>query len=546
MINITSPPRPRHNVASQLNSNRSFNSHRSLSAGVSDWDLVTLGPGAVLQEDATVSAAQLEPGGIIALQRVVIDALVETGAHIPAGVHISQAVPPLTCDAPSKETSMQCEEDDSCGFHERRPLLPWLLAMCARGVGTALCDAALLALVFEVYLCLGLPTSGSIYSIVAELLMIAPLWKVLLLIGTTIVTGTLRPLAFAAWLVGVRRVFIRPVADGDCASHGVGSIFLELALRSNEVLLTDRMCSLINRPWVARAFGMQVATHSHLPLPKLDRPELVSIGEDSYSGGNNTLCTRQVSASGATYRQIRIGCDSFLTNGTVLMPGTSFGPRAVLGNRSLGVAGEDYSNAVFAGQKGEHVLSDISSRRQHPAHNRASSMRLWKVDPLKISSNHSCQAQNEGDSTAVLLLALLCMILLQGIDILILLAILLPRRLLGPHVAYTAVPFLFGLVCRPWLRLLWYLGATWLCKRFFVGSFCEEKSAKLDSRAALARRTFIHLLSLLDSTAETLKGSTIYNAIQRVLGAKVAPGVCWLGRQHVKSFLGPRCCELAR
>ena len=501
----------------------------------------------MLQEDVTVSAAQLNPGGIIALQRVVIDALVETAAHIPAGVHISRTSPPLMCDAPSKEMGVQCEEDEGYAHHERRPLMLWLVAMCARGLGVALCDGALLALTLAVYLCLDLPTSGSVYSILEHLALITPLWKILLFgTVTKVMTTTLQPLAFTGWLVGIRRVFVPPVADGDPASHGVGSIFLELALRSNEVLLTDRMCSLINRPWVARAFGMQVATHSHLPLPKLDRPELVSIGEDSYSGGNNTLCTRQVSASGATYRQIRIGCDSFLANGTVLMPGTSFGPRAVLGNRSLGVAGEDYSNAVFAGQKGEHVLSDISSRRQHPAHNRASSMRLWKVDPLKISSNHSCQAQNEGDSTAVLLLALLCMILLQGIDILILLAILLPRRLLGPHVAYTAVPFLFGLVCRPWLRLLWYLGATWLCKRFFVGSFCEEKSAKLDSRAALARRTFIHLLSLLDSTAETLKGSTIYNAIQRVLGAKVAPGVCWLGRQHVKSFLGPRCCELAR
>eukprot|EP00964_Phaeocystis_antarctica_P000504 scaffold276_cov68-Phaeocystis_antarctica.AAC.1 len=77
--------------------------HFAFSAGVCDWDLVILGPRAVLQEDATVSAAQLNPGGAIALQRVVIDALVETAAHIPAGVHISRAVPPLVCDAPSKE-----------------------------------------------------------------------------------------------------------------------------------------------------------------------------------------------------------------------------------------------------------------------------------------------------------------------------------------------------------------------------------------------------------------------------------------------------------
>eukprot|EP00964_Phaeocystis_antarctica_P109979 scaffold74373_cov71-Phaeocystis_antarctica.AAC.1 len=75
------------------------------------------------------------------------------------------------------------------------------------------------------------------------------------------------------------------------------------------------------------------AARGFLPLPRLDCPELVSIGEGSYTGGGNTLCTRQVNASGATYRQISIDCDSFLANGTVLMPGTAFGPRAVLGNR---------------------------------------------------------------------------------------------------------------------------------------------------------------------------------------------------------------------
>ena len=135
-----------------------LNRHLALSAGVSDWDLVVLGPGAVLQEDATVSAAQLNAGGAIALQRVVIDALVETGAHIPAGVHITRTVPPLMCDAPSKGTSLQCcaqnDNDEGCAHHERRPLLPWLVAMCARGLGAALCDAALFALALAMYLLL--------------------------------------------------------------------------------------------------------------------------------------------------------------------------------------------------------------------------------------------------------------------------------------------------------------------------------------------------------------------------------------------------------
>ena len=48
------------------------------------------------------------------------------------------------------------------------------------------------------------------------------------------------------------------------------------------------------------------------------------------------------------------------------------------------------------------------------------------------------------------------------------------------------------------------------------------------------REIFDLVLSILGGVAELLKGSTIYNAMQRALGAKVGPGVCWLGRQHVE------------
>ena len=524
-----------------------------------------LGPRAVLQEDATVSAAQLNAGGAIALQRVVIDALVETGAHIPAGVHITQTVPPLMCDAPSKGTSLQCcaqnDDDEGCAHHERRPLLPWLVAMCARGLGAALCYAALFALALAMYLLLGLPTSGSLSSILSDLILIAPLWKILLLgTGALTIATILRPLMFAAWLVGVRRVFVRPVANGDRASHSAGSIFLELALRSQEVELIDGMCGLINRAWVARAFGMRVAAaRAFLPLPKLDRPELVSIGEGSYTGGGNTLCTRQVNASGATYRQISIDCDSFLANGTVLTPGTSFGPRAVLGNRSLGIAGEDYSNAVFMGRKGDSALAgrgeamaDISISRSQSDQTRASAMRLMTmrganhVVPGESSSIRPHEAPTEGSSVTPILLVLMCMALLQSVDALILLAILLTRRLLGLSSIGIVTTFLFALVCVPWLRILWCLGATRLCKRFLVGSFREESPAKLGSRAAVGRQIFTFLLSYLDRAAEPLKGSTIYNAMQRALGAKVGPGVCWLGRGSTSRALPWSPCPAAR
>jgi len=89
-------------------------------------------------------------------------------------------------------------------------------------------------------------------------------------------------------------------------------------------------------------------------------------------------------------------------------------------------------------------------------------------------------------------------------------------------------------------------GDSALCKRFLVGSFREELPAKLGSRAAVGRLVSTFLLSYLDRAAEPLKGSTIYNAMQRALGAKVGRGVYWLGQQHVKSSLGHPCSKRAR
>ena len=533
-------------------------SPRTPPAGVSDWDLVVLGPRSVLHEDVTVSAAQLRCGNVIVLQRVVIDALVETGAHIPAGVHISQAVPPLVCDAPTRETNCEeREEEKGYADYERRPLLPWLLAVFTRGVGAALCDAILLGFALATYLCLGLPTSGNHLAILEELVLVTPSWKILLLSMVVLVIAViLRPLVFATWLVGVRRVFVRPVADGDRASHSAGSIFLELALRSEEVRMIDGMCGLLHRTWVARAFGLRVAARGFLPLPKLDRPELVSVGEGSYTGGGNTLCTRQVDASGATYQQICIGRDSFLANGTVLMPGASFGPRAVLGNRSLGIAGEAYNDAVFMGHKGESKLAGggalvmttggVTSSRRQSDQTRVSAVRLMTmrgsqhVVPGELPGEQSLirphEVPREGWFFSPVFLAWLCMALFQGVDALILFALLLLQRQQGLSIT---APLVVSLVFAPGLRLLWYLGATRFCKFFLVGSFREGRPAKLGSRSAVGRNIFTFLMSLLEDASEPFKGSAVYNTMQRALGAKVGPGVCWLGQRHVKSSFGP-------
>ena len=58
-----------------------------------DWDLVDLGPHSVLQEKASISAAHLHLSSI-RFERVVVDALVGTGAHVSAGAHVLNPVAP--------------------------------------------------------------------------------------------------------------------------------------------------------------------------------------------------------------------------------------------------------------------------------------------------------------------------------------------------------------------------------------------------------------------------------------------------------------------
>ena len=188
-------------------------------------------------------------------------------------------------------------------------------------------------------------------------------------------------------------------------------------------------------------------------------------------------------------------------------------------------------------------MADIAISRSQSDQTGASAMRLMTMRgghhlvPGESSSIRPHEAPTEGSSVTPILLVLMCMAFLQSVDALILLAMLLTRRLLGLSSIGIAITLpLYA--CVPWLRILWYLGAIQFCKRSLVGSFREATPAKFGSRAAVGRQIFAFLLSYLDGAVEPLKGSAIYNAMQRALGAKVGPGVCWLGLQHVKSSLG--------
>ena len=165
--------------------------------------------------------------------------------------------------------------------------------------------------------------------------------------------------------VCIRRLLVPFAKEGDDASHTVGSIFLEMALRSSDVQaaavileLADRMSTL------GRAFGMQLPINGFMPFPKMDRPELVRIAQGSYTGGDNTMCARQLTAAGPVYRRVELESSSLIANGAVLQTGTVFGPSATLGNKSATLADEVYEDGVYMGAPAKLLFSTVRARAE--------------------------------------------------------------------------------------------------------------------------------------------------------------------------------------
>ena len=100
-------------------------------------------------------------------------------------------IPPShTLEEPSarRHLSSQPVARSNCGAGKERTAVQ---AKRPRPCGATLCDAALLALALAMYLLLGLPTSGSLSSILSDLILIAPLWNILLFgTGALIIAGS--------------------------------------------------------------------------------------------------------------------------------------------------------------------------------------------------------------------------------------------------------------------------------------------------------------------------------------------------------------------
>ena len=138
------------------------------STQIFDWDLVELGRHAVLQERASISATHLHLSGI-RFERVVVDALVGTGAHVTAGAHVLSPVAPLAC-ATKQDSVSSASSDIESGLaaagHARPqknvhcPLLTWFAAESAVGLLSALSQLPTLLLATATLTAYGAPWPG--------------------------------------------------------------------------------------------------------------------------------------------------------------------------------------------------------------------------------------------------------------------------------------------------------------------------------------------------------------------------------------------------
>jgi non-ribosomal peptide synthetase-like protein len=502
-----------------------------------DWDLVELGPHAILQEKASISAAHLHLSDI-RFERVVVDALVGTGAHASAGAHVFSPVAPLACA--SKQSSVSSRISDIESGHSatsqarpqkkgKCPLLTWFAAESAVGLLSALSQLLTLVFAIATLVAFGDPwpegiTRGLVHA--AESNYYESPWRAAILCMIVVVVFasiTLQPLVFTCLAVLARRLFVSTARDGDDATATIGSRFLEVSLRHEDFKIIAAYFALADRLSVLlRALGMPIAPNASLPdLPLLDRPELVTIESGCYTGGFLVLCNKQFTPAGPRFRSIALKSGSFVANGVVLQPGSSIGPNAVLGNRAVAPEAESLQNGI------------------------------WWGNPLlllKRTENETSVLDQVNHSAAgVTVLPVLGAILVNAVMVCPFVA-MLPVMLCvttTPSDAYqNGVPTRNGagdIYCRllmwlvPWLAIVWWVVAALLWKLVFVGSFLSSLE-RVTTRPSSPLRDRVRELNevvmfVVDAVCGPIKGTPLYSGVLRLLGMSVGRNVCWLGER---------------
>jgi non-ribosomal peptide synthetase-like protein len=501
-----------------------------------DWDLVELGPHALLQEKASVSATHLNQSEI-RFERVVVDALVGTGAHISAGAHVSSPLGPLACATKQSSVSSRTSDMESglaAAAHATPqkkatcPLLTWFAAESAVGLLSALSQLLTLVLAIATLVAFGDPwpediTRGLVHA--AESNYYESPWRAAILCTLVVVVFaavTLQPLVFTSLVVLTRRVFVSTARDGEDATAKIGSRFLEVSLRHEDFKVVAAYFAMADRMNVLlHALGMPIASNASLPfLPLLDRPELVTIEEGVYTGGLIVMCARQLAPSGPRFRSIALKSDSFVANSAVLQPGSSVGPNAILGNRAVAPEAEPLQNGIWWGNP-LLLLKRI---------NDGEASVLGEVNDLVA-----------GATTLPVLGAILVNALLVFPFIAMLPVMLCVTT--TPSDAYqNGIPTRSGtndgycwllLWLAPWLAIVWWVVAALLWKMAFVGSFLSSLESVTASSPLRDRVRELNelVMFVVDAACGPIKGTPLYTGVLRLFGMRVGRKVCWLGER---------------
>jgi len=474
---------------------------------VHDWDLVQLDARATLLEESSVSGARLYPDRL-ALHRVIVDDLVECKAHVNAGSSVKEPLHRLQCSSAASSKDPQPRKAELVGQAQRLPLCNWLAAVLATGVCFALANMLTLVLLLGVLSLLSIHISSDVLVTMYNV-WTAPLWKIFVVALVYTLSGRIMEPPVATLLLAAGRcAFVRPVRDGDASSsNGIGSIFLEQALRSPQVKYAAQLAQLCYSTCVLRAFGMRTSSALNaFPLPKLDRPELVSVDPGAYTGGGNMLLTLSSRDSAGRYKAIHLKADTFIANGSIVAPGCSLGPRALLGNRSVIDSPGAHEDGVWLGA---------------PA-----SLLYQSTHALLALLGHTITL---GAPVRMFFIFLAFLSLLTIFPAAASVVVVAVYNSFSDAGAGAAVEYIIVLCLLPWVSMFWSMLLATLAKWILVGRYREEKEYEMGSSEGNARDVTVELLVEAEVLAEPIKGTPLYSLLQRAQGAKVGRNVCWLG-----------------
>ena len=470
--------------------------------GVYDWDLLELGPHALCEDDSVLSGAHVQSDGML-LCDVYVDAPVRAKGIVTAGSRVLHTVEHFT--ASTEAHALPRDRPPEHGA-KHTSSVRCVAAITIYGLLLGLASASTLLIGMATYFaqpCLTHLTDpaldpGKCLSFREDFLQIVaqgPQWRsTLYLLAWMGAHQITEPLVFTLATIIVRYALVPYAKDGEVATEDVASQLLRLLLESHHVASVAHMCEVVNRPhWILRAVGMNISAKSFVPFPKMDRPELITIGEYVSTGGDvlyqTKLGPRAVEGGvpdEPRWRSIAFEAWSFTGNGPLLLPGCTIGTHVTLGNRAVALAETEYGAGIWMGAPAQLL---------YRAPDRASLRAPEGIDPFKLQ-------------LLGLLLYLFLMLLQNCTHIIFLPAIFRLAHRINPHASFIEV-FVPYLWVEAWTHCMWTVAVTILIKRLLWGSPRADHPDCLGSYGAQMRTIFVLAQRKMDSVADPLKGTEV-------------------------------------